>query len=206
MHALEDDEGALRAFVESVPSATSAEDLERLLCAHIGVNAAYVRGRESCARDLGGLRMDPAHLAQFLWFARRVRPHSVLHVGTNHGHSFVAISKFLQGTDDMHTVDEHNFSLTDALPYVLPHRMLRPTRELAGRHYDLVFIESGDPEDYRAVGQYAGVCAWYAPDRSMHAQVSPRQRVLTTYGDIVVLVQKSVGGVYGTTHDETERD
>lgn len=194
MHDLEDAAAALQDFVAKVPTVTSAQELERLLGERIGVDSACpcARGRDALARQLGGLRMDPGHFAQCLWGIRGLvaGARAFLHIGTHHGHSFVALSEFLRHHADprisMHTVDERNFVLTDALPYVLPHRMFRPTSSLRGRHYDFVFIESGDPEDYRHVGQHARVCAWHCPGRGA-VEVAPCQRVHTTYGDIVVL-------------------
>lgn len=198
MRTLEDEERALRSFVAALPSVASARELERLLCEHIGVDPAFVRGRDEWARPLGGLCVDPGHLAQFLWGLRGSDARTFLHVGTYHGHSFIAMSEFLRcfvGPHvDVRTIDEHNYALTDTLPYVLPHRMFRPTRDLAGRQYDIVFIESGNPDDYRNVGQHARVCAWHAPGRGC-VELSPLHEVRTTYGAIVVLAQKSRGGI-----------
>lgn len=198
MHDLHKDFEHLRDFVQGLPSVTSAAELERLLSTHIGVDPACVTCANARVRSLGGLRVHPGRLARCLWDLRDVaaRAHTFLHVGTHHGHSFVAVSEFLKHANphiDMHTVDEHNYALTETLPYVMPYRMVRPTRDLAGRHYDLVFIESGSPDDYRAVGQYAGTCVWHCPQRAA-VTVSPLQNVRTTYGDIVVL-KKSRGGV-----------
>lgn len=185
----------LRTFAEKVPCVASAAELQRLLCEHIGVDTSCVQGWDAWACELGGLRVDPGHLAQFLWSLRDLCPRSrtFLHVGTRHGTSFVAISEFLRHHVDptiaAHTVDEHNYVLTDALPYLLSkRRMVHPTRALAGRRYDIVFIESGSADDYRHVGQHATVCAWHCPGIRDAAHVSPRHSVHTTYGDIAVLV------------------
>lgn len=180
----------LRACVDQLPSVASAPDLERLLREHIGVGG------------LGGLRVDPADLAQFLWGLRDLGrgARTFLHVGTHHGTSFVAISEFLRHhvNPDIiaHTVDEHNYVLTDALPYVSSRRILHPTSDLAGRHYDIVFIERGSADDYRAVGQYADVCAWHCGGVRDAAVVSSRHAVHTTYGDIVVLAD-GAGAIKG---------
>lgn len=205
--ALDDDAGALEAFAHRLPGVTSAAELERVLCECIGVDVC-VPGHDAHKRALGGLRLDPAHLAQFLWASRGLLAgaRTFLHIGTNHGHSFFAITEFLRQhvclDMDAHTVDEHNYVLTDVLPFVRPRRILHPSADLAGRHYDMVFIESGSPADYRNVGQFAGVCAWHQPMPQRpqpvptHTPKVARQGVAvgaghvvhTTFGDITVLV------------------
>lgn len=189
-HDVQTGQEALAAFVRGLPGVTSAAQLERLMCECIGVDAC-VPGFDAYKRKLGGLRMDPHDLAACLWACRdllRDTTRSFLHVGTNHGHSFFAITEFLWHhvgpTISVNTVDEHNYVLTDVLPFVRPRRIIHPSIDLAGRHYDFVFIEGGTEDDYRNVGEHARVCVVTGADTP---NASNRHRVHSRFGSLTVL-------------------
>ena len=145
----------------------SERDLERLLCTCFGVDGS-VPGYEAHSMRLGGLTVHPGKLAACLWAVRdrlrasRVR--SFLHVGTGHGHTFVALClllwKYVNTDMAVHTIDEHNYVLTDVLPIVRPRRSIVPSLAAWAErcHHELVFVEGGTERDAAKFARPGRVC------------------------------------------------
>lgn len=129
---------------------SSAGDLERMLCECFGVDARVPGYEAHRAAGLGGLAVHPGELARCVWSVRdRLRDvRTCLHVGTGHGHTFVALSLVLwklAGPVSVHTIDEHNYVLSDVEGIVHSRRsIVRSLADWAAQsHHEFVFVEGG---------------------------------------------------------------
>lgn len=144
-----------------------ARDLERMLCECFGVDAR-VPGYEAhhVVGRLGGLGVHPGEMARCFWDVRdRLKgARSFLHVGTGHGHTFVALCLLLWRHAGpriaTHTIDEHNYVLSDVAPIVRPRRSIVRTLAswAAQSHHDVVFVEGGSEDAAALFARPGMVC------------------------------------------------